>query len=393
MPRDSLGNYTLPLGGEGWTNPVTSGTPIAPDWANATLQDIAAALTDSMSRTGSGVLQIPLRLLDGSVSAPSLTFDSSPTSGLYRTGALVALSVAGTWRQQWTTTGTSINGTLSVSGSTTLSSTLAVTGAVTVPGPTADTHADTQGARNTAVANHANNTTTAHGAVSTATASKTVIRDANGRAQVADPSATADIDTLGARNTAIATAISPLAPKASPTFTGTVTLPAPAGDTTADRVGERNTAIAAAGVSAPTVNTVMRRDAAGRSQVVDPIAPGDVDTMRARNEALDGSDGKSGITWNTGWADSGSNTSLRKVGAYVILNLRAALSSGTNFQILTLPAGYRPPVQISSAGYDYSASPRVSCLLEVSNTGNVMVGNTDPVTGHIYCGTLVFPAA
>lgn len=46
--------------------------------------------------------------------------------------------------------------------------------------------------------------TTAHGAVSAPTANKLVIRDANGRAQVADPTAAADIVTKGAMDTALA---------------------------------------------------------------------------------------------------------------------------------------------------------------------------------------------
>ena len=44
---------------------------------------------------------------------------------------------------------------------------------------------------------HVDNTTTAHGAVSAATASKIIIRDANGRAKIADPSASDDIANLG----------------------------------------------------------------------------------------------------------------------------------------------------------------------------------------------------
>lgn len=44
MPRDGSGNYSLPAG-----NPVVTGTTISSSWANATLTDIAAALTDSVS--------------------------------------------------------------------------------------------------------------------------------------------------------------------------------------------------------------------------------------------------------------------------------------------------------------------------------------------------------
>lgn len=48
MPRDGSGNYTLPSG-----NPVVSGTVISSSgWGNPTMSDIAAALTQSLSRDG-----------------------------------------------------------------------------------------------------------------------------------------------------------------------------------------------------------------------------------------------------------------------------------------------------------------------------------------------------
>lgn len=48
MPRDIFGNYTLPAG-----NPVVTATIIATSWANNTLNDIATALTNSLSIDGS----------------------------------------------------------------------------------------------------------------------------------------------------------------------------------------------------------------------------------------------------------------------------------------------------------------------------------------------------
>lgn len=48
MPRDGSGNYALPSG-----NPVTTGTLISSSgWANPTMSDLAAALTQSLSRDG-----------------------------------------------------------------------------------------------------------------------------------------------------------------------------------------------------------------------------------------------------------------------------------------------------------------------------------------------------
>ena len=47
MPRNLSGTYTLPSG-----NPVTAGTTITTTWANNTLNDIATALTQSVSSDG-----------------------------------------------------------------------------------------------------------------------------------------------------------------------------------------------------------------------------------------------------------------------------------------------------------------------------------------------------
>lgn len=80
MPRNVAGVYTLPA----IINPVVPATPIATTWANPTLQDIAQALTDSISRTGNTAITANLKM-----------------SGFKHTGAGVA-SAAGeyvTWNQ------------------------------------------------------------------------------------------------------------------------------------------------------------------------------------------------------------------------------------------------------------------------------------------------------
>lgn len=48
MPRNGAGEYNLPSD----TNPVVTDTTITTDWANGTMEDIAAALTDSLSTDG-----------------------------------------------------------------------------------------------------------------------------------------------------------------------------------------------------------------------------------------------------------------------------------------------------------------------------------------------------
>jgi hypothetical protein len=82
MSRDINGNYTLPSA----VNPVVAGTVITANWGNTTLNDVAAALTDSLSRSGNGGMTAPLRFADGTVSAPSITFSTETTTGFYRAG-------------------------------------------------------------------------------------------------------------------------------------------------------------------------------------------------------------------------------------------------------------------------------------------------------------------
>lgn len=82
MPRASNGTYTLPAG-----NPVVTLTTISSTWANTTLEDLADAMTDSLSRTGDGGMQAPLELDSGAVGAPGLSWSAETTSGLYRAGA------------------------------------------------------------------------------------------------------------------------------------------------------------------------------------------------------------------------------------------------------------------------------------------------------------------
>jgi len=81
MPRAG-GVYTLPAG-----NPVVTLTVISSAWANTTMSDIATALTGSMPTDGSAPMTGVLRLVDGGVGAPALTWATETTSGLYRIGA------------------------------------------------------------------------------------------------------------------------------------------------------------------------------------------------------------------------------------------------------------------------------------------------------------------
>ena len=82
MARNAAGTYTLPAG-----NPVESATTIATSWANPTLEDVATALQDSLSRTGKGAMLAPFKAVSGLSTAPGITFNQEPQSGFYRAGA------------------------------------------------------------------------------------------------------------------------------------------------------------------------------------------------------------------------------------------------------------------------------------------------------------------
>jgi len=78
MPRDSAGNYTLPAG-----NPVVTDTIIEAIWANATMPDLGAEITNSLDRQGRGSMLAQLKILDGSVSVPGIAFNSELNTGFY----------------------------------------------------------------------------------------------------------------------------------------------------------------------------------------------------------------------------------------------------------------------------------------------------------------------
>jgi len=92
MPRNSSGTYSLPAG-----NPVVEGTDITPAWGNTTMDDIATALTDSLSRSGQGGMSAAFQFFSGTVSNPGLGFVNQPSTGIFLNAAGdMRVTVAGT---------------------------------------------------------------------------------------------------------------------------------------------------------------------------------------------------------------------------------------------------------------------------------------------------------
>jgi hypothetical protein len=97
MPRNASGTFSLVAG-----NPVITGTVIASDWANTTMPDLGAEMTDSLSRTAKGGMLASLRGIDGVANGPSFTFTNFPNSGLYaKTAADIRMSIQGVDRMRW----------------------------------------------------------------------------------------------------------------------------------------------------------------------------------------------------------------------------------------------------------------------------------------------------
>jgi hypothetical protein len=81
MPRKSAGKHSLPAG-----QPVVSGTTIAATVHNALAGDLSAEISSSLDRSGRGGMLAPLRVPDGSLPAPTLSFTNETGTGLRRAG-------------------------------------------------------------------------------------------------------------------------------------------------------------------------------------------------------------------------------------------------------------------------------------------------------------------
>lgn len=103
MPSDSSGNYSLPAG-----YLAVAGDTIQPSQHNPPLEDLGAAATARLMRSGAGPMTGPIKLADGLVGAPGMTFGSALTTGFFKTTAGFAATIGGTQVAEFTSTGISI---------------------------------------------------------------------------------------------------------------------------------------------------------------------------------------------------------------------------------------------------------------------------------------------
>lgn len=90
MPSDANGVYSLPSG-----YLAVTGETIQASQHNPPLEDLASSMTQRLMRSGAAPMTGPLKLSDGSASAPGLSFNTATSTGLYKTSAGFAAAVNG----------------------------------------------------------------------------------------------------------------------------------------------------------------------------------------------------------------------------------------------------------------------------------------------------------
>lgn len=90
MPSDSNGVYSLPNG-----YLAITGETIQASQHNPPLEDLSAAMTQRLMRSGAAPMLGPLKAVDGTAGAPALTFASATSTGFYKTPDGVGLAVNG----------------------------------------------------------------------------------------------------------------------------------------------------------------------------------------------------------------------------------------------------------------------------------------------------------
>ncbi len=141
-----------------------------------------------------------------------------------------------------------------------------------------------------ALAAHIDNTAAGiHGSSVAAVIDTLIHRDGAGRAQIANPAVAAEIDNMGARDAAIA--VEAAARAAADAAEAAARIAADNAEAAARAAADAaHAALTAVGIHGSAVlatpNLLVHRDAAGRSQIVNPAVAAEIDNMGARNAAI-----------------------------------------------------------------------------------------------------------
>jgi microcystin-dependent protein len=100
MPSDANGVHTLPAG-----YLAETGETILASQHNPPLEDLSASMSLRLMRSGVAPMTGPLKAVDGTVSAPGLTFASAPSSGVYPTADGLGVSIGGVKVAEFTSAG------------------------------------------------------------------------------------------------------------------------------------------------------------------------------------------------------------------------------------------------------------------------------------------------
>jgi len=100
MPSDANGVYSLPTG-----YLAVTGETILASQHNPPLEDLAASMSQRVMATGAKPFTGPVKFADGIVSAPSITFSSATSTGVYKTTDGLGVSVGGIMVAEFTAGG------------------------------------------------------------------------------------------------------------------------------------------------------------------------------------------------------------------------------------------------------------------------------------------------